>query len=233
MVGYTLKNTDVINKLKFYNGIMNEKAIIIFAKEPIVGGVKTRLGKTIGMDKAARIYEVLLKNTLDTVSKLHNIDVHLFITPDCDSKYFDQWVYEPYIQRGNDLGKRMENAFEDIYGLGYKKIVIIGTDCPTLTTKILNLSFSRLEEEDVVIGPSVDGGYYLLGMNSNYSFLFKNIEWSTNQVLSQTKKHIRQHSLGMFQLPRLRDIDEEQDLKANFQLIKNTNILKALSSVVR
>jgi uncharacterized protein len=106
----------------------------------------------------------------------------------------------------------MMNAFKDVFGLGYSKAVLIGTDVPSLTEHILNDAFNKLDNNDIVIGPAYDGGYYLIGMKSIQTFLFQNIEWSTTKVLAQTISKIESHNLSYSLLPRLHDIDEEKDL---------------------
>ncbi len=116
------------------------------------------------------------------------------------------------VQSGNDLGERMCNAFNDIFELGYEKIIIIGTDCHELNPEILNNSFEKLDETDFVLGPANDGGYYLLGMKKLHEKVFQNKEWSTENVASETTDDIQKLGLSYFQTERLNDIDTEKDL---------------------
>ena len=118
----------------------------------------------------------------------------------------------------------MHNAFEHIFLNKYKKVIIIGSDCFDLSSAIIEEAYLLLEDSDIVIGPAKDGGYYLLGMKSPHSCLFKNISWSTSQVLKQTLSICESHHLSYSLLPTLTDIDVENDLsfeqKELFQLYK-------------
>lgn len=195
--------------------MLQENAAIIFAKEPIAGLVKTRLGKTIGMQKAANIYEQLLKYTLAEVSKLSNVEIYLYKTSDSSEDYFRNIV--PYDlklldQKGEDLGQKMSNAFEQVFLSGAKRVIIVGTDCPAMNKSLIEQAFLELLQNDLVIGPSTDGGYYLLGMNEKQSFLFENIAWSTPTVFAETIKIAHENQLSLFRLKEYSDIDEEKDL---------------------
>ena len=117
------------------------------------------------------------------------------------------------MQKGNDLGEKMKNAFKEILSLDYEKIVIIGTDCADLDENILNEAFEKLNEFDFVLGPANDGGYYLLGQKSSADELFEDIEWSTEKVLQQTIDKIDVRDKSYFLLKVLTDIDNISDLE--------------------
>jgi hypothetical protein len=193
-------------------------AVIIFAKYPKEGKVKTRLAKTLGSGLATNFYKNCAENTLKICLSLpaENHSLYLFYT-DADEKiFFEKWVNERFIlqlQKGKDLGERMKNAFQILFKNHFKKVVIVGTDCPELTKKIIKKSFSELFKNDVVIGPSNDGGYYLLGMNQFYPFLFDGIKWSTETVFTETLKIFKINNLNYSLLPTLVDVDTEEDLK--------------------
>ena len=106
----------------------------------------------------------------------------------------------------------MFNAFSEILKT-HERAIIIGSDCPTLTTEILELAFEKLQAHDFVVGPSTDGGYYLLGFGQNNvnDFVFKNMDWSTDKVLPTTLKRIKNNGKTVFLLPELTDVDEEKD----------------------
>jgi glycosyltransferase A (GT-A) superfamily protein (DUF2064 family) len=106
----------------------------------------------------------------------------------------------------------MSNAFSTILKT-HKNAVIIGSDCPTLTTEIMERAFAQLEIHDFVVGPSTDGGYYLLGFGKNtaHNLVFDNMEWSTDTVLPTTLRRIKKHGKTVFLLPELTDIDEAKD----------------------
>ena len=188
------------------------KALIIFTKNLIYGKVKTRLAATIGNDKAMHIYKSLVAHT------------HSVTTPlDCDKIVYYSEFIEPddiwssgYIkaqQSGRDLGERMLHAFNEILDRAYSKVLIIGTDCPSLSADIINEAFERLNDHDLVLGPSMDGGYYLLGMKKPCTKLFENIAWSTATVLYHTIAVINDLNLSYHLLPLLNDIDCEADLE--------------------
>jgi hypothetical protein len=110
----------------------------------------------------------------------------------------------------------MRNAFEWVLEKGYDKIIIIGSDCFELDEKMIAAAFLKLNEHDIVIGPAADGGYYLLGMQSPFKNLFKDITWSSSRVFNETNKQIEQQKLSLFLLPSLNDVDEEKDITFDY-----------------
>jgi rSAM/selenodomain-associated transferase 1 len=141
------------------------------------------------------------------------VDKFLFYADFLNSQ--DGWSNDKFIkqlQKGNDLGERMHNSFEYAFLNKYKKVIIIGSDCLDLNESIIKDAFRLLDNSDVVIGPAKDGGYYLLGMKSPHSCLFKNISWSTSQVLKQTLSICESQHLSYSLLSTLTDIDVENDL---------------------
>lgn len=190
---------------------MKKNALIIFVKNVIPGQVKTRLAATLGNDVAMDIYQQLLKNLKNNIQSLDAGKI-IFYSEFIEDDIWDSSIFKKNIQQGNDLGERMKNAFDVSLAAGYKKAVIIGSDCPGIDENILNEAFEKLTGFDVVIGPATDGGYYLLGMKKMYSFLFQDIEWSTDKVLQQTLSVCNRNHLTYFQLPELSDVDEEKDL---------------------
>jgi|SRR6185312_3129111 len=191
---------------------MKKEALLIFAKNLKYGHVKTRLAATVGNKKALSVYKQLLYHTVSITQELKD-DKIVFYSDSINEK--DVWknnVYKKQIQDGDTLGMKMENAFKSSFTAGYKKIVIIGTDCFELKTDNIRNAFDSLNNYDIVIGPATDGGYYLLGMKKEHPFLFKNIKWSTSSVLKDTIGICNQNQLSFFLLPELSDIDEEKDL---------------------
>jgi len=116
-------------------------------------------------------------------------------------------------QKGKDLGEKMQNAFQTVFNNGVSKTLIIGTDLPEISSEIINRSFELLNNNDIVIGPATDGGYYLLGMKNVYKELFTNLPWSTDKLFENTIDIINKLNLSISYLPRLSDIDTEEDLK--------------------
>ncbi len=187
-------------------------AVIIFVKNPVLGKVKTRLAATIGDEKALDIYLQLLSHTLLSVKEIM-ADVFVYFSDTIDEDIFEyENIFFRKIQNGNNLGERMQHAFEEVFDLWYDKVIIIGTDCPGIDLDLLDESFEALDNADVVIGPAADGGYYLLGMKKLYPQLFQNINWSTASVLNSTIDSCKAQNLTHLLLPMLHDIDEEKDL---------------------
>ncbi len=190
---------------------MNSQAIVVLAKNLTRGNVKTRLAKTVGEERAYQIYKELLEYTevlLDSIS----IPRYIFWANEISPKpeYFSHQAYHHKLQRGENLGERMENAFSEILHL-HKKVLIIGTDCPYLKKNHLEEAFFSLQIYDYCIGPALDGGYYLLGLKEFSSTWFRNITWSTEKVFSETQRKAREMELKGYVLPVLGDVDVEED----------------------
>lgn len=190
-----------------------KNALIIFIKNPALGKVKTRLARTVGDEKALDIYLELTKITRENAEILRGPSRHVFYSDFIDLN--DEWPnnqFQKHVQSGADLGERMFNAFSEILET-FKNAVIIGSDCPTVTAEILEMAFEKLATNDFVVGPSTDGGYYLLGFGQNNvtDLVFKNVDWSTETVLPTTLNRILEQKKTVFLLPELTDVDEEKD----------------------
>jgi rSAM/selenodomain-associated transferase 1 len=192
---------------------IEDNLLLIFIKNPEPGKVKTRLAATVGPQKAYQIYLKLLSLTIDAASQA-DADRQVWYSSYIDSEDFiSESTFVKKAQSGEDLGARMLYAFESGFNEGYKNIVIIGSDCPGVNPALLEQAFSELREHDLVIGPSADGGYYLLGMKNLYKTLFGEIDWSTERVLEQTLEKANSLSLSVTCLPELNDIDTVEDLE--------------------
>ena len=197
--------------------MQNKNAILLFTKNPELGKVKTRLAKTIGNERALEIYKKLLTHTQSIASP---IDADKFVFYSDTINETDQWSAADYykkLQFNGDLGQRMAAAFQEAFSLGYQSICIIGSDCYELTSAIISEAFSKLSDHDVVIGPTHDGGYYLLGMKLLYKPLFLNKSWSTDTVFSDTINDFDTLSLTSYRLIKLSDVDEEKDLPEHWK----------------
>ncbi len=188
-------------------------AIITFVRNPVLGKVKTRLAAEIGQEKALEIYTRLLQHTKNIISPLH-CDKYLFTSEDQPDDFWKDFHLKP--QHGSNLGERMQNAFTFLFDKGYQKVIIIGSDCLSLTSAIIGEAFTALDENDMVIGPATDGGYYLLGIKKMYSPFFLNKKWSTTSVLPDTLKDIEFLQLKHHTLVRLSDMDEKKDVPADW-----------------
>lgn len=188
-----------------------KEALIIFVKNPEPGKVKTRIAQTMGNEKAVSIYKELLEHT-KIVSKQLHCDNYIFYGDVINlNDLWDNDTYFKEAQNGNDLGERMKNAFDFVFKKGYNSVCIIGSDCMEITAGIIKSAFKELIKNEIVIGPSTDGGYYLLGMKQPNAVLFSDKAWSTENLLPQTISDLKKlkHSYQLLEL--LTDIDTEQD----------------------
>tara|TARA_Y100000385_G_scaffold209505_1_gene217318 strand:+ start:1436 stop:2041 length:606 start_codon:yes stop_codon:yes gene_type:complete len=185
-------------------------ALIVFSRNPILGKVKTRISKTCGDTKTLDIYKNLLLNNSNLIDKL--IDIKTFIYYD---QYTENQIYKDKhtkeIQVSGSLGEKMLNAFLKCKKKGFKNIIIIGSDCPYITPSIIDQAFKKLKNYSFVIGPSRDGGYYLLGMKEVRKELFENKKWSSDKVFKSTIKDIEIAKKTYCLLEELNDIDYFED----------------------
>ncbi|HEX9660037.1 MAG TPA: TIGR04282 family arsenosugar biosynthesis glycosyltransferase [Rhodothermales bacterium] len=194
---------------------MNDNAIIVFAKNPTPGMVKTRLASELGLDCAAELYRALLIDTLVRFSRL-GAAVRLYLAPTTEpiSTTVAPFDGKRLRQRGDGLGPRMKHAFEDSFDEGYRPVVIIGSDHPTLPLSIIEQAFTELRRPDtVVIGPSHDGGYYLLGLSEPTGVLFDGMTYSHPEVFVQTGARARSAGLKVVTLEPWYDIDTPHDVR--------------------
>ena len=198
---------------------MTDCLLIIFVKNPVKGKVKTRLAATMGPEKALEIYLKLIDYTI-AITKELPIDQVVFYSEYIEKN--DDWdttVYQKQLQAKGDLGAKMLGAFEWGFSAGYEKICIIGSDCLELTPETIIDGFQVLGDHDAVVGPTRDGGYYLLGMNKLHVNFLVTKEWGTSSVLQDTIRNINQKKLRLKLLPVLSDIDTVQDLHAVMTLL--------------
>ncbi len=194
--------------------------LMVFIKDSSKYPVKTRLKTSIGKNKSIWVYNQILKKTA-LVLKNIKTDIAVFhynsIISKNPFKNFSKWNK---IQIGENLGKKISNAFNWGFEKGYKKIIIIGSDLWDLNEEIINTGFIELNKNKVVIGPSIDGGYYLLGLNKKMPKIFEGIKWGTQSVLAETLKLLEHEP---YILPELNDIDTFEDLITNPSLFKIYN----------
>ncbi|MBA3674433.1 MAG: TIGR04282 family arsenosugar biosynthesis glycosyltransferase [Chitinophagaceae bacterium] len=194
-----------------------KRVVLIFARNLKYGEVKTRLAATAGDEVAFAVYKELLKYT-QTITQDVAADKIVFFSNNIEEgDIWEDKIFSKQIQSGNDLGKRMQNAFIYAFENGYEKAVIIGTDCFELSSAIITEALDQLRNHDVVIGPATDGGYYLLGMKKNNSKIFEDKIWSTPSVFKDSMNTIGKLQLSCYQLETLNDVDEEKDLPESFK----------------
>lgn len=192
---------------------MNTTRLIIFVKNPIAGKVKTRLAKVVGIEKAKNIYIELLEKTNAITRQLSSDKAVYYADYINKEDLWDHGIYQKCLQDGVDLGERMANAFSESFAMGYTRAIIIGSDCYQLDKETIEQGFRVLKEHDVVLGPTYDGGYYMIGMKENQAALFKDKAWSTDKVYSQTVASCEAEKLSYNILKMLSDVDEYEDLR--------------------
>lgn len=209
----------------------NNSCVLLFAKSPTNGQVKTRLAAEIGEDFTLGLYKRFVE---DLISLVENLDVHLELCfyPPHTRLNFSEWLGEQYCytpQVGDNLGERLKNAFDSAFEEDFSKVVAIGSDSPDLPEEFLRLAFKELESHDAVIGPCSDGGYYLIGF-SRTSFLpvaFDGIAWSTSAVCKQTVEILKRHKLKIYLLPEWYDVDTRSDLEKLIARNKDTAFVQS------
>ncbi|MTB49374.1 TIGR04282 family arsenosugar biosynthesis glycosyltransferase [Lewinella sp. W8] len=191
---------------------MKQQALLIFVKNPIAGRTKTRLAATVGDEKALKMYHQLMDWTRDQALPLEDVDRYLFYSDWVAEN--DNWPGDDFhklVQEGNGLGERMQRGFEHAFARGHESVIIIGSDCPGVTTELLREAYTQLQDHEVVVGPALDGGYYLLGLRQMETSLFENMAWSTEAVLPETLQRAEQAGLRVAQLTPLSDVDYLED----------------------
>jgi uncharacterized protein len=192
-------------------------AVAIMAKAPQPGQVKTRLCPPLTQRAAAEFYRCLLVDKIAQVNALPRTAPAVSYSP-ADAKSLFEDLTPPHFmllpQRGDDLGARLLCTFEQLFGQGYTQAIIIDSDTPTLPTAYLEqaLRLIAARENDVVLGPTEDGGYYLIGLRQAYRELFDRMPWSTSQVLPETRRRSEQYGLTVACTEGWYDVDTPEDL---------------------
>ncbi len=194
--------------------------LIVFAKLPEPGKVKTRLARDLGDEKAAEIYSDIASDIISRVSKSSKYETFIYYDPPEKKNQIALWLKDCanmdsghlFPQKGDKLGDRISGAFERVFSSGNKRVVIIGTDCTDVSTNMIEETFLELRDFDAVLGPAQDGGYYLLGLKQFVPELFQDIDWSTELVLEQTISRLDNLGLNYKPLETLRDLDNLNDL---------------------
>ena len=196
----------------------HESVLLIFARAPEPGKTKTRLIPALGPEQAAELHRSLIIYTLEQATRTAYSAIRLYCSPDTTHDWFQECEHQfnvgLYSQQGKDLGERMLRAFQETLA-DHTHVVLIGSDCPGISSEILDRAGQALVAgNDVVIGPSRDGGYYLIGLQQMNAGLFKNMPWSTERVADITQQRLRELGWSWTELPVLRDIDFISDLEA-------------------
>jgi len=195
----------------------NQAVLVVMAKQPVVGNTKTRLVPYLTAEEAAQLYEALLLDTLELAAGLSPVaDLAIAITPPESQAYFEAIIpagASIYPTRGADIGVCLKQATGQFLTQGYRKVLAINSDGPSLPATILQQAISVLDDVDLVLGPSEDGGYYLVGMKRPCDRIFESITWSSARVLQQTLERATEASLRVALTRCWYDIDTPDDLQ--------------------
>lgn len=196
-----------------------QAALVLMSRAPVAGKTKTRLESHLKAEECAKLHKAFLR---DINSKLINLkkiysrlDLYLSYTPKDSQPLFSELIDPEFTrlpQRGENLGERMYNAVSEAYQKSNLPVIITGSDLPLLDIDIFTEALAGLKERDIVIGPSSDGGYYLLGMKKPESSLFAFNDWGGNSVLEKTIREARRHNLKSHFLPEVSDVDTFKEL---------------------
>ena len=199
-----------------YNGVKqshkgkHKNLLIIFVKNIKLGKVKTRLAKSIGTEGAFQVYKHLVEITEKVTNQISGTKRVYF----SDSIIEEKWPKTTkYVQKGEDLGQKMQNSIEKGFNDGFEKIILIGSDLPDVSAQIIEKGLEELTINEVVFGPAEDGGYYLVGMTKKHYSIFENKPWSTSKLLEITLSELKDKEVNYSLLEPLNDIDTIEDLE--------------------
>jgi rSAM/selenodomain-associated transferase 1 len=201
--------------------------IVVFAREPLLGKVKSRLAVEIGAQEALAVYQAMLTRLGQLLNQAQVAAWDLWVTSNCSHKDFVSICNKTniYLQSGQDLGARMDTAIrQTLQRENVESVVLIGTDCPALTERYLDQALLALESGvDVVLGPAEDGGYVLVGMQRPITAVFEDIPWGTDQVMHRTLETLKAKELTYRLLDTLWDVDRPEDLARLQSLVPPLN----------
>ena len=191
--------------------------LAVFARTPVLGKVKTRLSPPLTAEQALALHRALVEDTLDHLSRIQRPGIERLLlmseTLDDPSVLNVPGNWTTTVQASGDLGERLASLFYMGFRRGVTRLVVLGSDSPTVPSEVIHEAFDDLEHRKVVVGPAEDGGYYLLGCSEWIPELFQSIDWGTPAVLEQTMSVVRAKDLSVSQLIRWYDIDRSEDLE--------------------
>jgi rSAM/selenodomain-associated transferase 1 len=204
----------------------SHNALCLFVKAPRLGEVKTRMQPQLSPRDTLSLYKAMAEDLLERIDGHREFDLHpFFFPPDC-AVDIGQWLgnkYKCLPQEGDDLGSRMHNAFRWTRARAYRKTIIVGSDIPMLDAGVITAALDCLDASDVVLGPSRDGGYYLIGMREPHRELFREISWGTGRVYRETLEKILRQGLSVDTVPELDDLDTFEDVCAFWQRVRTSS----------
>lgn len=192
---------------------MNDNALIIIAKYPEEKNVKTRLKGSMPDEKRLDLYVSMLENTLHKLKSVPGVDTFIAYAPESGKDYFTRFGVGLILLPEGDLGVRMFHAFRELFKAGYHRAVLVGADIPDLSSTIILKAFALLSLDDIVYGPAVDGGYYLVGMRTLIKEIFEDVPWSSDQTLNRSIEKARQSGYSVALAETLSDVDTIDDVR--------------------
>ena len=196
---------------------MTDINVLIFAKYPEPGAVKTRMVPPLTFEQAATLHRLSLQTVCEIVLDTAQLEATLVVTPDDSVASFGSVVERSDVaiwpQGEGNLGKRLDRAAGRVFREGGRAVLLLGADSPTLPVSYLQEAIRLLERHEVVLGPSDDGGYYLLGLRGPHPSLFEQIDWGGPLVASQTRSRARAAELDLAEIPTWYDLDRFDNLK--------------------
>lgn len=202
----TKKDVATVN----YHHLTSKNLLLIFTRNPELGKCKTRLAATIGDKSALEIYKFLLDHTVSITKGVNAAKQTWYSVKISKNDIWHPDFFNKKLQQGKDLGIRMANAFQEGFATGFERIIIIGSDMYDLQKEDINQAFNKLQNNNFVIGPAEDGGYYLLGMTIFKADLFQNKNWGTATVLQNTLEDLKEENVHL--LDERNDVDLYEDI---------------------
>lgn len=212
---------------------MHANALVVMAKAPLAGEVKTRLVPALSAEEAARLARALLVDQLNHLRAIDDADLYLAFAPE-HGRALMAALAPPFFclfpQEAGDLGARMQSAFEKLFHAGHRQVILIGGDLPPVPIAFFERAYAYLDrsESRVVLGPSRDGGYYLVGLNCQLPEMFKNMTWSHDGVLAQTLERLARLDIAYEILPVRFDIDTIEDLRSLRHALESGTLAEAM-----
>ena len=201
-------------------------ALIIFTRVPIPGQTKTRLMPFLSGEECAKLHTCFIRDAYEK-AKRAEADIFVFYTPEEEKGRLLHVLKEEAVcisQQGDDLGMRMKLAIDHVLKMGYQKVILIGTDIPQVRTETFEQAFLELDTHDIVIHPTYDGGYYLIGMKTEQNSIWKVRRYGTNTVIQDTLQHMKEEHLTVAVGEKYYDIDDKYDLKQLYLDLKIENV---------
>ena len=193
------------------------RCIVLFAKAPVAGEVKTRLSPHLSPEAAALVQEAFIFDTLEILQSFNKVDLFIACHPSVKHPFYEEaqkrFSLSLIAQGAGDLGDRMRRVISQLKSAGYDEIVVLGSDSPSIPVRMIDDSFERLKKSDLVIGPSIDGGYYLIGFSGEIPPIFDGINWGTESVFSETLENLKASKTSYSILPYWYDVDTIKELR--------------------